>query len=454
MASPLENLSPLDGRYAYKVKELNQYFSEVALFRYRLLIEIEHLIALSKNSKIKEVKQFSSVKENKLRALYKKFDLKSAQRIKEIEKTTHHDVKAIEYYLKEKIQKTSLESIQEFIHFALTSEDTNNLAYTLMFKKAIENEYLPILEKLFKQLFKLVMQNKKVAMLSMTHGQPATPTTLGKEIAVYIYRLNNQKVKLEKHKYLGKLGGCVGNWAAHQIAYPQIDWLSFSQRFIKSLGLEFNPLTTQIENHDSLVEAYDIIKHLNNILINLCQDFWFYISRGLFWQKKRPGEVGSSTMPHKINPIYFENAEGNLGLANSFFKFFADKLTKSRMQRDLSDSTVIRNQGLALGYSYLAIKSIIEGLSRLKVNKQSIKDELDQHWEVLAEAVQTILRKNKIEKSYEKIKDLVRGQTLNKQQYQSFIKLLELAKKDKQILLKLTPEKYVGLSEKLVKFIQ
>lgn len=453
MDNALNNLSPLDGRYQTQVSPLNKYFSESALIKYRLLVEVEYLIALSQNSKIKAVRKLTSQEENKLRTVYNKFDLTTAKRVKEIEKITNHDVKACEYFLNDHLAKTSLKDVLGFVHFALTSEDTNNLAYSLMWKEAVENEYLPQLKAVIKQLTILANKNRKVAMLALTHGQPATPTTLGKEMAVYVCRLQSQLKQLEQKQYLGKLGGATGNWAAQQVSYPEVDWLNFSQRLVKFLGLKFNPLTTQIESHDSLVEAYDNLRHINNILIGFCQDMWLYISRGLFGQEKKKAEVGSSTMPHKINPIYFENAEGNLGLADSILVFFSEKLTKSRLQRDLTDSTVLRNQGLALGYSYLALKSLLNGLSRLKVNTQALKQELNQHWEVLTEAIQTVLKKNKVEQSYEQVKALVHGQTLNRQQYQALVKALNLPKAEQRKLLLLTPEKYTGLSDKLVELI-
>lgn len=439
---PLTSLSPLDGRYEAQTKELAPYFSEMALMKYRLMIEIEYLITLGAEREIKEVPRFSKKEQKKLRTIYKRFFLADAERVKEIENTTNHDVKAIEYFIKEKFQS-------EFIHFALTSEDVNNLAYSLMLKEGLEKTIYPAMEKILKLLKKLTRENARLPLLSLTHGQPATPTTLGKEMAVFYKRLSRGLNHLKFIKLDGKLNGAAGNYAAASIAYPKVDWIKFSQKFTRALGLVPNLLTTQIEPHDSAAMVYDALARLNNITKDLDQDMWFYISRGIFKLRKKAGEVGSSTMPHKVNPINFENSEGNLGVANALLRFMSDKLPVSRLQRDLTDSTVIRNQGSALGYSLLAYKNTIKGLEKLEVNTKVVQAELDNHWEVLAEAIQTILRKTGYEKPYEKLKELTRGEKVDKKIMRQFILSLEIPKEEKDKLLKLTPAKYAGLSQKL-----
>jgi adenylosuccinate lyase len=446
MDNSLNAISPLDGRYFNKVKELSPIFSESALIKYRLKVEVEYLLALSLEPKISEVGKIADVDCVFLRSLYLKFNEIEAAKVKKIEQTTNHDVKAVEYYLKEKISKIKgLNS--EFVHFALTSEDVNNLAYSLMLTDGLA-VYQKQLSGLIKELIALAFKYKSLPLLSLTHGQPASTTTLGKELAVFGYRLKG--LQTFKHKLSGKFSGAVGNWSAHYAAYPKVDWLSFSQKFVESLGLVFNPLTTQIESHDFLAGIYHKLIRLNNIVKNLDQDIWLYISRDIFKLKTIKGEVGSSTMPHKINPIDFENSEGNLGIANAILEHLAGKLPVSRLQRDLTDSTVLRNQGVALGYGLLALTMALKGLEKLEVNKEKAAEELNNHWELLAEPIQVVLRKIGYPKPYEALKQLTRGQKITKSVVQKFIRSLKIAKADKDVLLKLTPENYTGLASKLV----
>ena len=368
------------------------------------------------------------------------------ERIKELEINTNHDVKAVEYYIQEKTKK----SLHPWIHFALTSEDVNNLSYSLMWKHGLDQIYFPELKSVLKGLKKLAKKYKNASMLSLTHGQSATPTTFGKELAVFCIRLERQLSKIKAHRLLGKFGGATGTWSAHLAAYPKVDWVKFTTRFIKSCGLEPNLITTQIESHDSLAESYQQMIRVNSILNDLCKDMWFYISRGILSQKRIKGEVGSSTMPHKINPIQFENAEGNIGIANSLLGYLSEKLPVSRMQRDLTDSTSLRNQGVALAHSYLSLKSISSGLNRITINKLKMNNELNDHWEVLAEAIQTVLRKSGQEDAYEKLKNLTQGQSINSTLIKNFVSDLKIPEKDKETLFSLNPENYTGLSSKLV----
>ena len=449
MYNQLSALSPLDGRYGNSVKDLAAYFSEAALMRYRLYVEIEYLIALSYEKQIKDLPVFSKNEQARLRRTYQDFNSAGAKKIKDIETTTNHDVKAIEYYIRGKIKK----SLHPWIHFALTSEDVNNLAYSLMWQHGLKHIYLVKLQLVFKELRKMAKKHKAAPMLSFTHGQPATPTTFGKEMAVFCSRLNQQINQLKTHKLLGKFSGATGTWSAHLSAYPKVNWIRFSSRFIKALGLEPNLLTTQIESHDSTVESYQQVVRVNTILTDLCKDLWFYISRGIIGQKKVIGEVGSSTMPHKINPIQFENAEGNFGIANSLLNHLAVKLPISRMQRDLTDSTTLRNQGVALGHSYLALQNTLKGLSRITINKVQMSAELNIHWEVVAEAVQTVLRKAGQQDAYEQLKTLTRGEAINAEIMAEFVSGLNIPDNDKETLLTLTPASYIGLAPKLVDMI-
>ena len=449
MYNQLSALSPLDGRYGNSVKDLAPYFSEAALMRYRLYVEIEYLIALSYEKQIKDLPVFSKNEQARLRRTYQDFNSAGAKKIKDIETTTNHDVKAIEYYIRGKIKK----SLHPWIHFALTSEDVNNLVYSLMWQHGLKHIYIVRLQLVFKELRKMAKKHKAAPMLSFTHGQPATPTTFGKEMAVFCSRLNQQINQLKTHKLLGKFSGATGTWSAHLSAYPKVNWIRFSSRFIKALGLEPNLLTTQIESHDSTAESYQQVVRVNTILTDLCKDLWFYISRGIIGQKKVIGEVGSSTMPHKINPIQFENAEGNLGISNSLLNHLAVKLPISRMQRDLTDSTTLRNQGVALGHSYLAVQNIIKGLSRITINKLQMSAELNTHWEVVAEAVQTVLRKAGQQNAYEQLKTLTRGEAINAEIMAEFVSGLNIPDNDKETLLTLTPASYIGLAPKLVDMI-
>ena len=417
--------------------------------RYRIYVEVEYLIALSREKKIDKLSPLSDRQQERLRKTYQNFDLDSAQMVKDIESETNHDVKAIEYY----IQKNCKRSLHPWIHFALTSEDVNNISYTLMWCHAIKQVYTPMLVNLHRDLKRLAKKNRSVSMLSMTHGQPATPTTFGKELAVFCKRLERQIGQLKTHVSLGKLSGATGTWSAHVSAYPTVNWPRFTSRFIRSLGLGPNMLTTQIEPHDSMAESFHNVVRVNSILKDLCQDMWMYISRGILSQKKVAGEVGSSTMPHKINPIQFENAEGNMGIANALLNHLAQKLPISRMQRDLTDSTVLRNQGVALGYSYLALKNISKGLSRTTLNKNKMRQELNDHWEVVAEAVQTILRKEGRQDAYEKLKDMTRGERIDRKSMGNFIRSLKISADDKETLLGLSPESYIGEASKIVEQI-
>ena len=445
----LSNISPLDGRYANSIAELSKYFSESALMGYRLKVEIESLIAVSNEKSINDLPPFSKDEQERLRKIYQNFNLVGAEKVKEIEATTNHDVKAIEYYIQGKVKK----SLHPWIHFALTSEDVNNLSYSLMWQDGSKQVYQSSLQLVNKELKKLARKYKEASMLALTHGQPATPTTFGKELAVFCSRLDRQIGQIKSHILLGKFSGATGTWSAHVAAYPNVNWRRFASKFIKSLGLKPNLITTQIESHDSLAESFHQVVRINSILTDLCRDMWSYISRGILVQKKVAGEVGSSTMPHKINPIQFENAEGNMGIANGLLNHLATKLPISRIQRDLTDSTTLRNQGVALGHSYLALQNILKGLSRITINKVQMSAELNNHWEVLGEAIQTILRKSGKQDAYEQLKSLTQGQSINAESMAEFVSRFKISDEDKQTLLELTPELYTGLSSKLVDLI-
>lgn len=445
----ITSLSPLDGRYENKVSELKPYFSEYGLIKYRLIVEISFFMALAAEEGIKELPPFSDKELGILSDIIKNFDEKEAEEVKNIEKTTNHDVKAVEYYIKRKLEKTGLKKYLEFIHFACTSEDINNLAYAMMMKGGIEDILLPTMKELNKKITQLADSWQKIPMLSLTHGQPATPTTVGKEIKIFSKRLARQIDHLEKQEYFGKLNGATGGFNAHLVAYPKVEWMKLSKKFVQNLGLTHNPLTTQIEEHDYQAEIFNTVALFNTILLALDRDMWMYISRGIFKQKTVAGEVGSSTMPHKVNPIDFENSEGNLGLANAIFRHLSEKLPVSRMQRDLTDSTVQRNNGVALGYSLLAYQSTLKGLSKLELNTTKLESELDANWSLLAEPIQTVMRKHAVPNAYEKLKELTRGKEVNKKIVQEFIKTLEIPEEDKERLLGLTPETYIGMADKL-----
>ena len=453
MISALTAISPIDGRYSVQTDSLRDVFSEYGLIHNRVRIEILWLIALSKDKDIKEVPKFSTKLITKLNHLIKNFSQKDAQAIKKIEKVTNHDVKAIEYWLKDLLKNDKeIIKVNEFIHFACTSEDINNLAYALMIKEGLQAVLLPSIEFILKQVTTYSTKFSEISMLAKTHGQTASPTTMGKEFANFGYRIKRQIIQLKKQEVLGKINGAVGNFNAHISAYPKKNWQKFSKEFITSIGLAYNPYTTQIEPHDFMAEIFDTISRVNTILIDFNRDIWAYISIGYFKQKTIKNEVGSSTMPHKVNPIDFENSEGNLGMSNALLKHFSEKLPISRLQRDLTDSTVLRNIGLAFGFSLIAYKSCLKGLTKLEINKVRISQDLDEAWEVLAEPIQTVMRKNKIKNPYEKLKSLTRGnQNINKESLHSFIKILNLSKEDKDYLLNLTPQNYIGVAVSLAK---
>jgi adenylosuccinate lyase len=444
--NPLTALSPLDGRYQNKTAELRPLFSEFGLIHHRILVEIHWLIALGEHKKIKEVTRFSPATRKMLNGIITDFSETDARRVKEIEATTNHDVKAIEYFLKEKTRgNQEVTRCAEFIHFACTSEDINNLAYALMLKQARDKVLLPRLDHLISTLTELATRHAEQPMLARTHGQPASPTTLGKEMANFVYRLKRARRQMADTSILGKINGAVGNYNAHLAAYPDVDWPAFAQSFVEELGLDWNPYTTQIEPHDYIAELLDAAARFNTILIDFNRDLWGYISLGYFKQKVVKGEVGSSTMPHKVNPIDFENSEGNLGVANALFRHFAEKLPVSRFQRDLTDSTVLRNLGVACGYMLLAIEACLKGTGKLEIDAERMQYDLDRNWEVLAEAVQTVMRRHGIEQAYEKLKELTRGKGgLTRESMQGFIRQLEIPDDAKKRLLALTPDRYTG----------
>ncbi len=445
-------ISPLDGRYANKVSYLSQYFSEAALIRYRCLIEVEWFIFLFNDAKLPGTVVLSSKQIMDLRKIYEEFDVVDAKRVKTIEETTNHDVKAVEYFIAEKLKGTSLEKYIGFIHFSCTSEDINNLSYACMLRDFLSREFKPLIHRVVQEIYSMALDHKSVPMLSHTHGQPASPTTLGKELINYVDRLESELEHLSLCSHLsGKMNGAVGNYNAHYLTYKSEDWVLLTKNFVQSLGLKFKLYTTQIEPHDGFAVVFDSVKRLNNIFMDFSRDMWTYISLGYFGQKMKKGEVGSSTMPHKVNPIDFENTEGNIGVANSLLEHLSSKLQISRLQRDLSDSTAQRNIGSAFSYCVLSYKSLVNGLAKCQINKKKISDDLKDRWELLAEPIQMMMRKNKVENSYEKLKELTRGKDgITKDVVKNFIKSLKIPLADKKVLNSLTPDKYVGIAEKLV----
>ena len=443
--SSLTALSPVDGRYASKTSSLRPFFSEYGLIKNRVLVEVRWLQALSNHSDITEVPTFSSEANALLDQIAENFSEEDAERVKTIERTTNHDVKAVEYFLKEKIaDNAEINAVSEFIHFACTSEDINNLAYALMIKGGRETVLLPEIKQTIETITELAHTNAAVPMLCRTHGQPASPSTLGKEMANVAYRMQRQYDQIQAVPLLGKINGAVGNYNAHLSAYPDTDWALFAKSFVESLGLEWNPYTIQIEPHDYIAELFDATARFNTILIDFCRDIWSYISIGYFKQKVIAGEVGSSTMPHKVNPIDFENAEGNAGIANSLMNHLSQKLPISRWQRDLTDSTVLRTLGVGIGHTSIALQSTLKGISKLEVNEAALAEDLNNNWEVLAEPIQTVMRRYNIEKPYEKLKELTRGQRITPEGLQVFINKLEIPQDAKDTLLAMTPANYIG----------
>jgi len=443
--SSLTAVSPIDGRYASKTEDLRPIFSEFGLIHHRVLVEIRWLQHLAASPAIGEVPAFSEHANKILDGLVDNFSEDDAQRVKNIERTTNHDVKAIEYFIKEKIAgNAELDAVSEFVHFACTSEDINNLAYALMLREGRNQIILPLLDEIIDAVRQMAHEYAAIPMLSHTHGQPASPTTVGKEMANVAYRLQRQREQVADVNLLGKINGAVGNYNAHLAAYPDMDWAGMAKTFVESLGLSWNPYTIQIEPHDYIAELFDALARYNTVLLDFDRDIWTYISMGFFKQKTVAGEVGSSTMPHKVNPIDFENSEGNLGLANAIFAHLAQKLPISRMQRDLTDSTVLRNLGVGLAHSVIAYQSSLRGISKLEVDQTRLAAILDDNWEVLAEPIQTVMRRYGIEKPYEKLKELTRGQRVNAEAMQTFIENLDIPEAEKQRLIKMTPATYIG----------
>lgn len=441
----LTAITPIDGRYRSKVESLAPIFSEYGLIKARVIVEIRWLQQLASMPKIREVPAFSKQANSILEKIISDFTVGDAEAIKKIEKTTNHDVKAVEYFIKQKIAANrELNAVTEFVHFACTSEDINNLSHALMLREGLDSVILPTMKSLHASIKGLAKKYAKTPMLSRTHGQTATPTTVGKELANVAARMARQIKQVEQVTLLGKINGAVGNYNAHLATYPDIDWEAHARKFVEKLGLDWNPYTTQIEPHDYMAELFQAVTRFNTILIDFDRDIWGYISLGYFKQKVIAGEVGSSTMPHKVNPIDFENSEGNLGLANAIFNHLAEKLPISRWQRDLTDSTVLRNMGVGFAYSVIAYESTLKGLGKLEINPQRLQQDLENSWEVLAEPLQTIMRRYGVEKPYEKLKDLTRGQTINREVLHAFIDGLDMPKQAKEAMRKLTPANYIG----------
>ena len=442
----LTAISPVDGRYRGKVEELGEYFSEFALIKYRVFVEIEYFISLTEIP-LPQLKTFDTSYKEKLRAIYEDFSLEDAQRIKDIENVTNHDVKAVEYFVKEKFDTLGLDKFKEFIHFGLTSQDINNTAVPCSIRDAIQNVYIPLFDKLVSKLEEQALAWEEIPMLARTHGQPASPTRLGKELKVYIERLNVQVELLKGIPCYAKFGGATGNFNAHFVAYPKIDWAEFANNFVQnSLGLERSQVTTQIAHYDNYGAIFDNLKRINTIILDLDRDMWTYISMNYFKQKIKKGEVGSSAMPHKVNPIDFENSEGNLGIANAVFEHLSAKLPVSRLQRDLTDSTVLRNIGVPIAHTVIALKSTLKGLDKLLINMEAIENDLEDNWAVVAEAIQTILRREGYPNPYEALKELTRvNQKINRESIREFIETLQVDEKVKAELKQITPQNYTGI---------
>ena len=451
---PITALSPLDGRYESKVSALREHFSEFGLIRNRVKVEIEWLKALAAAPELAEIAPFSAATVAELDAVIANFSVADGEAVKAIEATTNHDVKAMEYWLKERLgHNPEVTRVTEFIHFGCTSEDINNVSHALMLRDGRDGVLLPALDKIINRLVELAHQHAELPMLSRTHGQPASPTTLGKKMANVVYRLRRVRKSIASVELTAKFNGAVGNYNAHLSAYPDFDWEGFNGRFIESLGLAFNPYTIQIEPHDAMAELFDATARANTIVLDICRDIWMYISLGYFKQKLKAGEIGSSTMPHKVNPIDFENAEGNLGLANGVLRHLADKLPVSRMQRDLTDSTVLRNMGVAFGYAVLAYDSCLRGLGKLEAEPARLAADLDACWEVLAEPIQTVMRRYAVPNPYEQLKELTRGKGITKEALQEFIGTLAIPEAEKARLLTMTPGSYIGKAAELAKRI-
>lgn len=442
-------ISPIDGRYAGKVSPLRDFLSEWALMKYRIQVEARWLIAMSQHGEITHVRPFTDAETDLLHSLSRAFADEAAERVKTIEGETNHDVKAVEYYLRERLAESSLSDLTESVHFACTSDDISNLAYAMMIRDAVHEVWSPAARSLIGGLSGFVRSSADAPMLARTHGQPATPTTMGKELAVFAQRLRRQLNGIESQEYLGKFNGAVGAFNAHHIAYPELNWQQIAQRFVEGLGLAYNPVTTQIEPHDYLAELAHGFMRFNTVLLDFCRDMWSYISLGYFHQRVRPQEIGSSTMPHKVNPIDFENAEANLGISSAGLAHLADKLPLSRLQRDLSDSSAMRNFGVAIAHSYLAIQSAERGIAKLAVDREAMSRDLEDKWAVLAEAVQTVMRKHHMPGAYEQLKTLTRGHRFRREDLHDFIGSLDIPHEEKQMLLRLKPDAYIGLAAQL-----
>uniref|UniRef100_A0A2N9IFE2 Adenylosuccinate lyase n=1 Tax=Fagus sylvatica TaxID=28930 RepID=A0A2N9IFE2_FAGSY len=452
--STLTALSPLDGRYWSKIRDLTPYMSEYGLIYFRVFVEVKWLLKLSQIPQVTEVPRFSEAAQSYLQGVIDDFSLNDALEIKTIERVTNHDVKAMEYFLKHKCKShPEIAHVLEFIHFGCTSEDINNLAHALMLKEAMNAVIFPVMDDLIQAICNKAKDNAHISMLSRTHGQPASPTTLGKEMAVFAIRLSRERRDMSQIEIMGKFAGAVGNYNAHIVAYPDVNWPQIADEFVKSLGLSFNPYVTQIETHDYMAKLFHAIIQFNNILIDFDRDVWGYISLGYFKQTTKSGEIGSSTMPHKVNPIDFENSEGNLGVANGGLSHLSMKLPISRWQRDLTDSTVLRNMGVGLGHSIIAYKSTLQGISKLQVNEARLSEDLDQSWEVLAEPIQTVMRRYGVPEPYEKLKEFTRGRAVTKESITEFIERLRLPEEAKTNLLKLTPHNYVGAAVELARTV-